>query len=598
MGRARFPVARRGSPYVWTPPQPREFAVRGWRGAYDSLAPGGDSSNAAYLAERTPGAQQLDEAILLRNLFPTDLQRAGSLAFRAGRLWNATATQLTGNAGGTQGQFLGQMRRPDASNAGLSVAVISGEVWTFHPAPDGTGSSTKVLSTAQLTAAGVALPSGNNVLAIPFAGVVVFVDMVGNTQPFSWDGTTVGGGIVKLTSLAAAAYISATIYYGRLFLLMSDQKTLVWSEPNQPNVGYNNAPFANIWDLSVQTGQSDLRAIVGTNEAIYLMRWGGVGTIRGTVTSTFSTDGTLDSIVVGNGCGFHSMCCYVEGTLFWVDQAYQPHGYRPGVGHTRLSDQLPRYGGYPVVFNSPLTTPFDGSLGEGVPFQFIRQCYPDLGRGRVLFAGNYGAQGIGRWVMEFDAKSLRLLGFRTYPLGNVPSVLGNASQMAAVVMDDGQDWVEVYADNAGWLFGEARSVAVMQVQSYDTDHLGNRTAITGVLVGPAHGWDENTEWSFQQLDVVYLAPGPTATITVGYLTSRQWRVGLTPADQVVAEAGLTNFPQERHLSFGLLASGRWCRPVIQLTGPGTAGETSGHARLELLSYKLKAVARAKTVSIT
>jgi hypothetical protein len=71
-----------------------------------------------------------------------------------------------------------------------------------------------------------------------------------------------------------------TVYYAKLFMLKRDRKTIVWSEENQPNTGYEAGGYNNAWELT-QTSNEPLTAIIGTNEALYYGRKTSVGAIRG-----------------------------------------------------------------------------------------------------------------------------------------------------------------------------------------------------------------------------------------------------------------------------------------------------------------------------
>lgn len=225
-------------------------------------------------------------------------------------------------------QHLGVYKQRAAS---LTVAVVDGELYTFTVA----GGWVLRVTIANLTTASITLSATARVFATTFADVYVVND--GVNRPFTWNGTSGAGGLVSLTNAPSRCYGAPTVYFGKLFFIKdvaaasADRSTLVWSEENLPNTGYEAGGFNNAWILS-QSGAGALYAIVGTNTALYYFRAAAIGSIRGAVTPDFASAGTHDDVADGLGTTCPSVLWY-DGYLYFFDRLLRPHrvgeGLRP-----------------------------------------------------------------------------------------------------------------------------------------------------------------------------------------------------------------------------------------------------------------------------
>lgn len=243
----------------------------GMRYAYD---PTDNGENAGFVYEAL-------------NMVPADPVRGGVYRRRAGD------QRVTVAASNLVPQWLGVFRQ----RAGFrNIGIFSGEIYER-----GGATWTKRISTANLTGAGITLSATATCGCLTFTDQLIVNDSV--NQPFMWDGTA-GGGLTLLSNAPSKCYGVPTVYYGKLFFVKwvatSDQSTIVWSEENTPNTGYEAGGYSNAWTLE-QSGAGGIFALAGTNTGLYYLRERGIGVIRGAVTPTFTADGVHDSIASYEG---------------------------------------------------------------------------------------------------------------------------------------------------------------------------------------------------------------------------------------------------------------------------------------------------------
>lgn len=547
------------------PPRVKEWRVDGWFGMYDS---------------RSKKAEQDGDAALLINLMPTDLQRGGPVQLRPGRqpaFGAATAPQV-GLAGLRNVQWVGYAKLSAAVGGDTLYVIADGEIWAIS----GGGVATKRISAAQLTGAGITFSALLSVQAVGFDGTLV---VVGGGRPFTWTGAN-GVGLVSLTNAPFAAS-HVTVYYSKLVMLDgsgTQHVTILWSEENQANTGYAAGGYNNAWELT-QTSQEDVTGILGTNEGLYFWRAYSVGIIRGAVTASFQSDGVHDSVYQGSGVfGNYGSTTWCADSIFWTDMKGQVMAFRPGVGVTNLTDQLPR------VFGSAVKqwgAPY--GLGEQGPANTSTQAQqliadPINARLHVEMSG-----ATARWTMIFDARTYKFLSL--WDFGAAHSANTDAIS-AVVVQESGFNSFYAYVDTNGFVFTQKVASSSIQPPTADYDNAGVGTPIVGILVGPMHGHSiSRTEWQFTDMDVT-IDQISSSTTAIGYLTSRQHKANLTPADQSVVVAGAANAPYERSIPVGINANGRWLRPVISITG-ATSGDPP-----QIFGYAVRGVLISETPMVT
>ena len=152
--------------------------------------------------------------------------------------------------------------------------------------------------------------------AISFADVMI---LRGWLYMYKYDGTT----FTKLT--AAPLMDSLCVYYAKLFgIKHTEQTTFVWSEENDPTIGYEAGGYNNAWTLG-QTGSEPLHALAGANEALYYWRDGKIGAIRGEVTTNFSTTGTREGVSEDVGTVYPDSVVAVGDAFWFMDRLKRPH---------------------------------------------------------------------------------------------------------------------------------------------------------------------------------------------------------------------------------------------------------------------------------
>jgi hypothetical protein len=535
----------------YRPPKPKQWTVRGWTGLYDSRA----------------DVQQPDEAALYLNLTPSDPVRGGPLYIRPGRETlgrAATAPQLT-----TDTQWIGEVTLTNGGQR--TIAIASGEIYSVDTTA-GTA-PTKRITTANLTTDSITLSASAGCRCCVFDGKLIVSDAT--NVPFAWDGTA-NGGLTKLTN-APTGPLDCTVYYAKLFFLKADATTIVWSEELQVNTGYEAGGYNNAWELT-QTSTDAIRAILGTNEGLYYGRTNSIGIIRGAVSSTFSNDGVHDSVHIGSGPLGPAVLVYGGGTLFWIDGKNQMMAAPVGGKVVNLTSQLPRRYGYESLSHASNATEAAPVYGIG---EYTLNAAPNLitvdAVNQRLYVDASDVSGLGyRAVYVYDIASLRLLSIwstdddHQHRQISLPYRFTYACVAATTLAST--DTIYVFVDESGYLFQHVvGSFSTLTPRSADYDELGAGTAITAVLMGPKHGDSHTTEWQFTNLDVVIDNLNSVLTTNYGYLTSRQHKVSLTPADQSTSNS-LDNDPFEKRVAVGINANGRWLRPIITLVGhTGTTG---------------------------
>lgn len=563
-------MASRMRRYQYRPPKTKEWTAKGWRGMYDSRA----------------DVQDPDEAPLLINLMPSDLQRPGPVYLRPGRqTLGALATAARVGDGSHAIQWIGEVTLTNPSGARRIIAIADGEIFEISVSA---GTSTEKISTANLSSASITLSSANHCYCCVFDGSLIVSD--GTNVPFAWNGTA-NGGLTKLTN-APTGPLGCTVYYAKLFFLKSDRRTIVWSEELQVNTGYEAGGFNNAWELT-QTTEERIAAIYGTNQGLYYGRDNSVGIIRGAVSSTFKTDGVHDSVYDGAGPDGNSLWTYGGNTLFWANLKGEIYAYREGGEVVNLTDQAPRIFGYQGLIkhaSNTNTLPVYG-LGEedfgttNVAPQLL-VCDTDNQR---LYA-EYGGSTAGRFTFVYDIPTLRLISLWDFGTANDQHVSTFASdqRFACYAHSAADGGYYVYVDEDGYVFQQcllSDNLSIAPPPTADFTEAGVGTAVTGTLLGPKHGHSHRVEWQFDELHIE-TDELPSNSITVGYLTSRFHKVSLTPADQTVTNSSITTTPFAKHRAFGLGrdASGRWLRPVIKLTG--STSTTAGNQPPQLFGYTL------------
>lgn len=471
----------------------------------------------------------------------------------------------------------------DAAAGGAHIDTCDGRGWVA-------GAWTTVVSAAVLNAAGLNLAAVTEVFTCAFSGKIVFSEST--NKPWTWDGTAAGG-VVRLTN-APTAYGRPTVYYAKLFFIKnSDRLTLVWSEENQANTGYEAGGYNNAWTLT-QTTSQPLEAIAGTNAALWYWRARSTGRILGAVTPTFQASGVHDDVSTSVGCVDHRSVVVVGASedLWWYDQSsrvrcwaagtiYDPTPMAPG------QDAAPDPFGFASFTWSRLGPDSGGPTITAQAAAFTRPVRggPGSGRTQVAFTVATGDMllGEGGAFLLFDAETRSALGYVTIPTvgsfrhltrglavsidpANPPWVDGECLMFAASGVGGGanacfqygvNDFYYDYLYSAGaWIGGDGSQ----QYQSH---------AITGAL-----GHSPDVESVFDRIDLEVVAQLLLNTTPIIFQTSwisDEYPTAAAAAAAVAPQAQTLNqgagYRRDARLAYGISTVTRWLRVRVSFNGP-------------------------------
>lgn len=138
--------------------------------------------------------------------------------------------------------------------------------------------------------------------------------------------------VLNPTDLTDDVYGRPTVYYGKFFAtLEADFTTIVWSEENDPDIGYQATGYDNFWTLR-QTSKTPIMALCGTNEALLVFRQDSCSSITGAVNSDFRSFGTLEGISGSIGTLAPDSVFVANNAVWFLDQFCRPHKIEPGRG--------------------------------------------------------------------------------------------------------------------------------------------------------------------------------------------------------------------------------------------------------------------------
>lgn len=132
-----------------------------------------------------------------------------------------------------------------------------------------------------------------------------------------------------------SAYGRPVVYAGCLFFIanqlngVSARTTILWSEPNQPTVGYYQTNYANWWTLT-QTGQTPIYALFATNTALYYFRDQSIGAVTGTPSLSFSGSATHDIVSLNIGTIAPATVVGFGDTVYFADALGRPWRFAAG----------------------------------------------------------------------------------------------------------------------------------------------------------------------------------------------------------------------------------------------------------------------------
>lgn len=243
------------------------------------------------------------------NMVPVDPEHGGAYIRRFGDNRDTIA------ASSLAGQWIGVFKKRSGF---LNVGVFSGQIYTYL---SGSGWTLSV-TTANLGSAGITLSSTAVCYAESFNNLYVIND--GTNQPFIWNGVAGASGLTLLSNTPTKCFGMPVIYYGKLFFIKDvaangvDRSTIVWSEENAPNTGYEAGGYNNVWTLE-QSGSGAIYALCATNRGLYFFRARGIGVISGAVTPAFTTSGVHDGVSSQHGTTQAAGVINIDEEIYFLD---------------------------------------------------------------------------------------------------------------------------------------------------------------------------------------------------------------------------------------------------------------------------------------
>ena len=169
---------------------------------------------------------------------------------------------------------------------------------------------------------------GTNLGSTPITGNYIDIDGANSAwtaqgRPVVWKGAL----FFIVNSYAGAAAVQAGV-------------GIVWSEPNQPSVGYCQTNYADFWNLIEQSSEK-IYCLAATNTQLFYFRENSIGGISGTPGSNLSTTATTDSVSPSVGSRApDSIVLAPGGKIFFVDRLGRPWAFTVGRAPQPLWKQL------------------------------------------------------------------------------------------------------------------------------------------------------------------------------------------------------------------------------------------------------------------
>lgn len=460
-----------------------------------------------------------------------------------------------------QGGYQFIKHESDGSVSYYTIMICGGVFYTYDFLTD---SYTEAVTAATFSGASITLDEDARVFFVTIASTVFITD--GINTPFTWDGTT-NGGLVKLTN-CPVLYGQPWTYYAKVMAPMaSDRSKWVWSEENDPTIGWLMVQYNNVWDSPGQDANAIIGGI-GTNDATYVYRERSTIAVSGPVDTAFSTSGTRANVSSTIGAGSTAAILYYNKRIYLLDSDAR---FRVQSGDS-LDDDAWRNARETIGTLS--LAQLDKVCVAGLPdLEVVLFGVPEVGRTEcsviiVVAVDDRGARFAGIWRGDGDPWSFTTLFTAVDGDGAVRLIRGDANgycyrfgtpngdtwddtstTVDTVDVWDGVDW-----DAATWALPTISPVT--------------HVAETGYL-----GQDTDLEKGFVRSDAVFRA-ATNATIEALYTVPRGRSTPLSTTiigsgslwDQALWDQAMwTGAASEVHKAFGYgsNANGRWIKVRYQ-----------------------------------
>lgn len=472
------------------------------------------------------------KAQLLQNVYPQDPQVGGGVVGRPG--FRELTASFAANA---QGQRSYQFTKQDGTEltvvfSGGEMAYLSSALWALREL------SSPVALGGALVLDGTALIS-----CTTFNDGLVISDGVHKPIFATWGGAS--WTFAEMTN-CPVIFGQMVVHYARLVGIKADERnTIVWSEVNQHNTGFEAGGYNNAWAL-VQTDQEPLFALGATNEALYYWRAYAIGAIYGEITEEWATAGVQDSVSTTVGTSSPWAVVQHENTFWFPDSDARVQ--RLVIG---------------------------GGLTEPAPYLDSRETTRNIARPDLVHA-------VG---CDWAAGGLVLLAF-TRISGDPPEIIlafeANTANFAGVWRSTGGHFrtLDIVKD------GDGRPVIMHLNDTGDAFDWGHPQgtvwsdvgeAIEHIVHGTALGNDHAAIKKFVRLDVIMRLTTDLTDMKVSYITPR----GASSEMSVSGAGSFTLWDDEEtlwddamwsgdtldsHLPVGLFGEGRWIQVMLRHAG--------------------------------
>ncbi len=468
-----------------------------------------------------PSAANAGLARVLRNCYATESDKRSAVVGRPG--FTQAGSQTVSSE---TGQWTGQLTLLNGTE--YTIKISGGIIYTYNW---GTPAWTAVVTRANLSTASVTFSTSARVYCVTFANKLVISD--GVNKPFTWTGATGSGGVSTLSN-AAIMFGQPIVHYAKLFgIKNAERSTFIWSEENDPTLGYEAGVFNNAWTLG-QTDQNQLFRLYALNAVLYAFRARSTTSIYGSVTSNFSSSGTRDSVSETEGTIAPGSVFSIGNVVFFINADRQPYMIPPaGKAIPIWTDYKETLEGVDVAQIADAEGYFDQSLDLGVVW--VSEFTETVRSAALTFQlrGEFAqASGV------FDGLSISRVG-----------VVKNAAGDPRVMHldDDGNAYYHGHPEGALW--GD------------------NGTAIVHRITSPYHGYDSAMEKHWDRVDLgVHIRSNMTLAgisidtpsgsgdrQTVDSLTGGFSRFDVAIFDTDVFSGNAI----EQHIAIGINENGRW-----------------------------------------
>lgn len=518
-----------GRAHSYRPPAPVILNAGPWKGMRDGLSPATDDPEYVNLC---------------KNMFIRDPKNGGPFETRPAQRY--ASVDVTAEA-----QNVLQWDRIDGTTE--TILIAGAEIWKITYSLGFLLTVTLMVSGANLSSAGITIAGGYVYTAV-LADTLIVSD--GTSVPFSWDGTSGAGGLTKLTNCPVLTG-PITVYYAKLFgVKNTEPSTLVWSEENDPTTGYEAGGFNNAWTLG-QTAQGKILAIIATNEGLYYFRRASIGVIRGAVDVNFSASGVHDSVSTTEGTVAPRSVLLDGSTIYFTDARGRPWWFPIGGTPRPMFLNLERYYTHRSDKLAQPTSEHPDAYGRFVTQHLMQFAIVEsldimlLGIVDHSLSGTYHDFDV---FIAFSRETKEPLGY--FEFHNQFHLMGPAYNL-----EHGVHSVFMGSATKYWFLDSSGDA-----DNRDAEPTTGTPFIRQVLIGHAHGYQNNIRWAFGRFDMEIQVPPLLGAGDGDISFDAMVPPGIQMASPMTTTLARTGFHESVRIPVEYSEEGRWMRPIVIFSG--------------------------------